>query len=95
MPEAIVPAVAGLGLGLALAGAPGPVQAVLLTEALRGGTARGLQALAGANLIFGVLLLGLALGLSLTAPSDAAVRLLKVVGLAALGCWLVLSGVLG
>jgi len=91
MPEGILPAVAGLGLGLALAGAPGPVQAVLLTETLRGGTARGLQAMAGANLTFGVLLLSLALGLSLTAPSESAVRILKVVGGGFL-VWLALDG---
>ena len=56
MPENLSPALAGLGLGIALAGAPGPVQAVLLTEALRGGATRGFRAMVGANLTLGVLL---------------------------------------
>ena len=80
MPESISPALAGLGLGIALAGAPGPVQAVLLSEALRGGTGRGFRAMAGANLTLGVLLVALALGVSVAAPSGTALRLLKVVG---------------
>jgi threonine/homoserine/homoserine lactone efflux protein len=80
VPEAFAPALAGLGLGIALAGAPGPVQAILLGEVLRGGTARGLRAMAGANLTFGLLLLALALGLSFAAPGEPALRVLKVVG---------------
>ena len=78
---------AGFGLGIALAGAPGPVQAVLLTEAVRGGIARGLRAMAGANLTFGVLFVSLALGLSVAPPSGLALRVLKVVG-GALLLWL-------
>jgi threonine/homoserine/homoserine lactone efflux protein len=74
------PAVTGLGLGIALAGAPGPVQAILLAEALRGGTGRGLRALLGANLTFGVLLLILALGYSFAVPNQAVLRILQVVG---------------
>jgi len=72
--------VAGLGLGVALAGAPGPVQAMLLAESLRGGTRRGLRALAGANLSFGILLIALALGLSVSVPAEPALRVLKIVG---------------
>ena len=72
--------VAGLGLGVALAGAPGPVQAMLLAESLRGGTGRGLRALAGANLSFGILLIALALGLSVSVPAEPALRVLKIVG---------------
>ena len=83
--------VTGLGLGIALAGAPGPVQAVILAEAIRGGVARGLRAMAGANVTFGVLLLGLALGLSVAAPSGGALRALKVVG----GAFLILLAVEG
>ena len=45
MGEGLAPVLAGLGLGIALAGAPGPVQAILLTEALRGGVSRGLRAM--------------------------------------------------
>jgi threonine/homoserine/homoserine lactone efflux protein len=91
MPEAFAPALAGLGLGIALAGAPGPVQAILLGEVLRGGTARGLRAMAGANLTFGVLLLSLALGFSVAAPSEPLLRALKVVsGLLLL--WLAMDG---
>src|SRR5215471_5814614 len=91
MPENLAPALAGLGLGIALAGAPGPVQAVLLAESIGGGTRRGLQAMAGANLTFGVLLLALVFGLSVTTPSDLAIRALKLVG----GGLLVLLGVDG
>jgi len=72
--------VAGLGLGVALAGAPGPVQTMLLAESLRGGTGRGLRALAGANLSFGILLIALALGLSVSVPAEPALRVLKIVG---------------
>jgi threonine/homoserine/homoserine lactone efflux protein len=72
--------VTGFGLGIALAGAPGPVQAVLLTETVRGGLARGFRAQAGANVTFGVVLVSLALGLSVLAPSGTALRILKVVG---------------
>jgi threonine/homoserine/homoserine lactone efflux protein len=85
------PVLAGLGLGIALASAPGPVQAVLLAEAVRGGVARGLQALAGANLTFGTLLVSLALGLSLAPPTGAALRTLKVAG-GALLLWLAVDG---
>ena len=69
-----------LGVGVALASAPGPVQAVLLTEAVRGGVGRGLRALAGVHLTFVVLIVGLALGLSLAPPSGPALRALKVAG---------------
>jgi threonine/homoserine/homoserine lactone efflux protein len=74
------PLLAGLGLGVALAGAPGPVQAMLLAESLRGGVGRGLRALAGANLSFGALLIGTALGLTVVVPNDAALRVLKIGG---------------
>ena len=80
MIEGLSPAITGLGLGIALAGAPGPVQAILLAEALRGGTGRGLRALLGANLTFGALLLVLALGYSFAVPNQAVLRVLQVVG---------------
>jgi len=82
---------ASLGLGIALAGAPGPVQAVLLAEAVRGGIGRGFRALAGAHLTFGLLLVGLALGLSVAPPSGPAIRILQVVGGAYL-LWLAVEG---
>jgi threonine/homoserine/homoserine lactone efflux protein len=91
VPDTLSPALAGLGLGIALAGAPGPVQAVLLAEALRGGTRRGLRAMAGANLTFGALLLALALGISVTTPSETAITVLKLVG----GAMLIVLGVDG
>jgi len=84
---------AGFGLGIALAGAPGPVQAVILTESVRGGMARGVRAQAGANLTLAALLVSLALGLSVAAPSGTVLRVLKVVGgvfllwIAADGLW--------
>jgi threonine/homoserine/homoserine lactone efflux protein len=89
--EVLTPALAGLGLGVALASAPGPVQAVLMAEAVRGGVARGFRALAGANLTFGALLVSLALGLSVAPPSGAAIRVLKVAG-GALLLWLAAEG---
>jgi threonine/homoserine/homoserine lactone efflux protein len=82
---------AGFGVGVALAGAPGPVQAILLSEAIRGGMGRGFQTMIGANLTFGVLLLFLALGLSVAPPSGLALRLLKVTGGAFL-LWLAIDG---
>jgi threonine/homoserine/homoserine lactone efflux protein len=82
---------AGFGVGVALAGAPGPVQAILLSEAMRGGVVRGFQTMIGANLTFGVLLLFLALGLSVAPPSGLALRLLKVAGGAFL-LWLAIEG---
>ena len=74
------PVLAGLGLGLALASAPGPVQAVLLSEAVRGGVSRGFRAMAGASLTFGSLLVALALGLSVAPPSGPLLRVLEVAG---------------
>ncbi len=77
---ALSPVMAGLGVGIALASAPGPVQAVLLAESVRGGVTRGFRALAGANVTFGMLLVCLALGMSLVAPRGAALGALQVVG---------------
>jgi homoserine/homoserine lactone efflux protein len=85
------PVVAGLGVGVGLASAPGPVQAVLLAESVRGGVARGFRALAGANLTFGLLLVCLALGLSLVAPRGPALGVLELVGGAFL-LWVCLDG---
>ena len=73
-------ALAALGLGLALAGAPGPVQVIIFAETARGGIARGIRVVLGANLTFAFLLLALALGVSLASPSGIVLRLLKVVG---------------
>jgi len=89
--DSFAPILAGLGLGIALAGAPGPVQAILLTEALRGGVSRGLRAMAGANLMLGALLLALALGVSIAVPSGPFLRALKIVG----GAFLVVLAVDG
>jgi threonine/homoserine/homoserine lactone efflux protein len=91
--EGVPPPLVGLSLGLALAGAPGPVQAVLLGEAVRGGVARGLQAMAGANTTFGLLLLSLALGLSIAPPSGSLLRILKIAG-GLLLLWLAVDGFL-
>jgi threonine/homoserine/homoserine lactone efflux protein len=73
-------AAAGFGLGVALAGTPGPVQAILLGESVRGGMSRGFRAMAGANLTFLVLAVGLALGVSIAAPGGTALRVLRLVG---------------
>ena len=87
----VSPVLTGLGLGIALAGAPGPVQAILLAEALRGGARRGFKAMAGANATMGLLLLALAFGVSFAQPSETALRVLKVVG----GAFIVFLGVDG
>src|SRR6266542_5643234 len=89
--QVLSPAAAGFGLGIALATAPGPVQAVLMAEAVRGGIARGFRAMAGANVTFGLLLVGLALGLSVAAPSGLAMRILEVTG-GGLLVWLAVDG---
>jgi len=78
--ETASPVLAAFGIGIALASAPGPVQAVLLAEAVRGGVRRGLRALAGSSSTFGSLLVLLALGLSVARPSGALLRTLKVTG---------------
>jgi len=77
-----------LGIGVALAGAPGPVQAVLVTEALRGGHARGFRVLIGVHVTFATLLLCVALGLSIDSPRGVVLRLLKIVG----GCFVIWLG---
>src|SRR5207247_2290645 len=83
-------AAAGLGVGLALASAPGPVQAVLMAESVRGGVIRGFKAMAGASFTFGLLLVGLALGVSVAPPSGLALRILRAAGGALLG-WLAIG----
>jgi threonine/homoserine/homoserine lactone efflux protein len=82
---------AGLGIGIGLASAPGPVQAVLLAEAVRGGLARGFHALAGANLAFELLLVCLALGLALVPPAGTTLGILQLAGGAFL-LWLAADG---
>jgi threonine/homoserine/homoserine lactone efflux protein len=67
------------------------VQAILLVESIRGGTARGFKAQAGANLTFAALLVALALGLAAVAPSAFLLRILKVTGGAFL-IWLAVDG---
>jgi threonine/homoserine/homoserine lactone efflux protein len=89
--DATSPLLAALGIGIALASAPGPVQAVLLTEAVRGGVGRGVRALAGSSLTFCSLLVVLALGLSVAPPSGAALRVLKGAG-GVLLLWLAVDG---
>ena len=85
------PVLAALGVGAALASAPGPVQAVLLAESVRGGVSRGLRALAGAGLTFGVLLVCGALGLSAAVPRGIVLSVLQVIGGAFL-LWLSADG---
>ena len=91
MTPAVGPVLAGFGVGLALAGSPGPVQAILLVESVRGGAGRGFKAQAGANLTFAVLLVALALGLTAVAPGLALLRILKIAGGAFL-IWLAVDG---
>lgn len=67
-------------LGLVLASSPGPVQTVLLAESMRGGRRRGFAAMAGANATFAVLLLALAGGLAVIAPTGSGARVIRLVG---------------
>ena len=71
---------AAFGLGIALGTSPGPVQLLLFSEASRGGVARGLRAMAGANGTFGAMLLLLALGLSSLEPGRGFLRVVQVIG---------------
>ena len=73
------PVAAALGIGLALAGAPGPVQAILLTESVRG-LGRGLRAMLGAAATWATLLMVTALGVSLIAPEGLTFRVLQLAG---------------
>jgi threonine/homoserine/homoserine lactone efflux protein len=91
VPDSLPTALTGLGLGLALGASPGPVQAVLITEAVRGGIGRGFRAMAGANLTYGLLLVLLALGFSVLVPSSGVVRVLEIAGGLFL-LWLALDG---
>ena len=83
--EILTTAAAAVGMGLALAGAPGPVQAVILSETARGGPGRGLRVTAGAALTFGTILVALALGLASVAIGGALLRIMQVLG----GCLLI------
>jgi threonine/homoserine/homoserine lactone efflux protein len=78
--DAVGPVAGALGIGLALAGAPGPVQAILLTESVRGGFGRGLRAMLGAAATWATLLIVTALGVSLFAPEGLTFRLLQLAG---------------
>lgn len=84
--------VTGLGIGIALAGAPGPVQAVLLAETVRGDVGRGLRALLGASLTFGLLLVSVALGVAVIVPQEPALSALRIAG-GALLIWLAVDAV--
>ena len=68
--EVLGPVLGALGIGVALAGAPGPVQAILLTESVRR-LPRGIRALLGAASTWLTLLLLVALGVSIVAPEGA------------------------
>jgi threonine/homoserine/homoserine lactone efflux protein len=85
--EALTPVLGALGIGVALAGAPGPVQAILLAESVCGGVRRGMQALAGAFATWATLLLAVALGVSLAPPEGVIFRILRLAG-GALLIWL-------
>jgi threonine/homoserine/homoserine lactone efflux protein len=80
MPSESASLAAAFAIGLAVASAPGPVQALVVIEAMRGGVLRGLAATIGAAISFWFLLLLLALGMSLAAPAPAVVRFLQFAG---------------
>lgn len=67
-------------LGVVLGTSPGPVQVLLVAEAARGGVARGLRAMVGANATFGGFLLALAFGVAALEPSPGALRAIRIVG---------------
>jgi threonine/homoserine/homoserine lactone efflux protein len=90
--EGLTPILGALGIGLALAGAPGPVQAILLTESVRGGVPRGMQALLGAFATWASLLLAVALGVSLAPPQGFIFRVVRAAG-GALLIWRAVDGV--
>jgi threonine/homoserine/homoserine lactone efflux protein len=77
---AFTPVLAGLGVGVALASAPGPIQAVLLAETLRGGLPAGWRAQAGVNVVFAGLLVSLAFGLSVVVPGHLVLAATQVAG---------------
>jgi threonine/homoserine/homoserine lactone efflux protein len=89
--EVVSSIAAALGMGFALASAPGPVQAVILSEAVRGGPGRGLRVTAGAALTFGTLLVALALGIASVAIDGTPLRVLQVLG-GILLVWLAVDG---
>jgi threonine/homoserine/homoserine lactone efflux protein len=89
--ETLAPVLGALGIGVALAGAPGPVQAILLTESIRGGMRRGIRALLGAFSTWASLLLAVALGVSLAPPEGLVFRALRLAG-GLLLIWLALDG---
>lgn len=68
------------GVGAALASAPGAVQAVLLSEATRGGVRRGLGALVGASATFAFLLALLTTGVAVHPPSGTVLAALQLAG---------------
>jgi threonine/homoserine/homoserine lactone efflux protein len=78
--QAWSPVLTALAIGLAVASAPGPVQAIVVSEAMRGGVVRGLAVALGAAASFLLLLVLVALGLSVAAPSGGIVRVLQGVG---------------
>jgi len=73
-------AVAAAGLGFALGIAPGPVQVLILSETAKGGFARGLRVMLGANGSLFVIVAALAVGFSAAAPGPALLRILRVAG---------------
>jgi threonine/homoserine/homoserine lactone efflux protein len=72
--------VSAFALGLVLASSPGPVQTVLIAESARGGRRRGFAAMLGANATFAALLLALAGGLALVAPTGTGARFIRLGG---------------
>lgn len=89
--EVVSSVAAALGMGFALASAPGPVQAVIISESVRGGAGRGLRVTAGAALTFGSLLVALALGIASIAIGGTLLRVLQVLG-GVLLVWLAIDG---
>jgi threonine/homoserine/homoserine lactone efflux protein len=67
-------------LGFVLGSAPGPVQLLILSETAKGGFARGLRVMVGANGTLFVIVAALALGFSAVSPSAGVLRALRVVG---------------
>ena len=71
---------AAFALGIALGAAPGPVQLLILSESAKGGLARGLRVMLGANGMLVAILLALAFGLSAIEPGETALRVLRIAG---------------
>lgn len=67
-------------LGFALGASPGPIQLLILNETTKRGFTGGLRVMLGANGTLLAVMIALAFGFSSLAPSEGALRILRIVG---------------